>query len=482
MTSGHGSAARWLRSPALPWAVGAFLVLLASAGSYGYHRDELYFLAIGAHPHLGAPDQPAPVPLLAHAISWSTGESLVALRVLPALAMAAVVILTGVLARELGADRRAQGLAAALVAVGSLTFATGHLFSTTTFDVLAWTVITLLVLRHLRDPSPRSWVVLGVTAGVALEIKVLVVFLLVGLLVGVLLTARDVLATWWALLSAAISLALAAPFLGWQAAHGWPQLDLARAIAEGGSGTSTERAAFWPTQLGIMGPAGAAAWIPGLVRLFRDPAVRRFRAFAVAYVVLGFWFTVTGAKAYYLAGLYPVLVAAGSVPLLAWLRRAAWRRVVGGIVFVATAAVSVLLFVPWHPDPPPAFVVDVNYDMGEQVGWPMYVAQVRAVAEAAGTDSVVTSNYGEAGALVRYAPSLDVSSGHNGFWYLGGPDRRDVLVLVGVDPATAGRWCDEATLARRLENVEDVDNDEQGAPVWVCRGFRPDWTDVQVLG
>jgi hypothetical protein len=117
--------------------------------------------------------------------------------------------------------------------------------------------------------------------------------------------------------------------------------------------------------------------------------------------------------------------------------------------------------------------------MGEQVGWPMYAAQVRAVADAAGTPSVLASNYGEAGALVRYEPGLDVSSGHNGFWYLGGPERRDVLVLVGFDPATVGRWCDEATLARRLENVEGVDNDEQGAPVWVCRDVRPDWSDVQ---
>ena len=313
------TAPGWLRSPALPWAAGAFLVLVLTAGRYGYHRDELYFLAIGAHPQLGWPDQPSLVPMLAHAISWATGESLVALRVLPALAVAVVVVLTSVLARDLGGDRRAQGLAAALVAIGSMTFGTGHLFSTSTFDLLAWTVITLLTLRHLRSPSPRSWVLLGVVAGVALEVKVLVVFLLVGLLVGVLLTARDVLASWWALVSALIALALAAPFLGWQAAHDWPQLDLAREIAEGGSGTSTSRAAFWPLQLGIMGPAAAAAWIPGLVRLFRDPEVRRFRAFAVAYVVLGVWFTLTGAKAYYLAGLYPVLVAAGSVPLLAWL-------------------------------------------------------------------------------------------------------------------------------------------------------------------
>ena len=476
------TAPGWLRSPALPWAAGAFLVLVLTAGRYGYHRDELYFLAIGAHPQLGWPDQPSLVPMLAHAISWATDESLVALRVLPALAVAVVVVLTSVLARDLGGDRRAQGLAAALVAIGSMTFGTGHLFSTSTFDLLAWTVITLLTLRHLRSPSPRSWVLLGVVAGVALEVKVLVVFLLVGLLVGVLLTARDVLASWWALVSALIALALAAPFLGWQAAHDWPQLDLAREIAEGGSGTSTSRAAFWPLQLGIMGPAAAAAWIPGLVRLFRDPEVRRFRAFAVAYVVLGVWFTLTGAKAYYLAGLYPVLVAAGSVPLLAWLSRARWRRVVGAVVFVTTAAASVLFFVPWRAGEPPAFVVDANYDMGEQVAWPTYADQVRAVAEEAGTTSVLASNYGEAGALVRYAPSLDVSSGHNGFWYLGGPERRDLLVLVGFDPATVRSWCDEATLARRLDNRVGIDNEEQDAPVWVCQGFRPDWDDRQDLG
>ena len=129
---------------------------------------------------------------------------------------------------------------------------------------------------------------------------------------------------------------------------------IAREIAEGGSGTSTSRAAFWPLQLGIMGPAAAAAWIPGLVRLFRDPEVRRFRAFAVAYVVLGVWFTLTGAKAYYLAGLYPVLVAAGSVATVRWMwaRKSASVRVgpqEGATTWpVTTSRLTMKVRVPWR--------------------------------------------------------------------------------------------------------------------------------------
>src|SRR5436305_10793292 len=94
----------------------AGLVLLAVSGRYGYHRDELYFLACGRHLAWGYPDQPPFVPLLARAMSGIDAHSLVLLRLPSDLAVAGTCLLTGVIARELGAARRGQAFAAVAIA------------------------------------------------------------------------------------------------------------------------------------------------------------------------------------------------------------------------------------------------------------------------------------------------------------------------------------------------------------------------------
>src|SRR5207249_1030376 len=91
---------------------GVFVVLASTAGQYGYHRDELYFLAAGRHLAWGYPDQPPLVPVMAHIIDTVAPNSLFVLRLPSAIAAAAMVVITGLLARELGGGRGSQALAA----------------------------------------------------------------------------------------------------------------------------------------------------------------------------------------------------------------------------------------------------------------------------------------------------------------------------------------------------------------------------------
>src|SRR3954447_9794153 len=211
--------------------VGALLA--AVNGRYGYHRDELYFIVCGRHPSWGYADQGPVTPLVARLMDTLAPGSPTALR-LPATACAlGTVVLTALLARELGGAGFAQTLAAVVVGTGVVTLLAGHLLATATIDLVVWMVIVYLVVRILAAPAgvrDRLWLVVGLVAGVGLLNKALPAVLLLGLLVGALLTpsVRSRLRSPWVVAGTVLALLLWAPYLVWQAGNGWPQLELGR--------------------------------------------------------------------------------------------------------------------------------------------------------------------------------------------------------------------------------------------------------------
>jgi 4-amino-4-deoxy-L-arabinose transferase-like glycosyltransferase len=466
-------------------------VLVAVSGRYGYHRDELYFLRAGDELAFGYVDQPPLTPVLARVASEVFGDSLVGLRLASAVAAGLVVVCTGLLAREFGGGRGPQAFAAAGMAVSAFLLAVGHLLSTSTFDLLAWAGLSWLVVRALRDGG-RSWLLVGVVAGIGLQNKTLVAFLLAGLIVGLLLVGPGAaLRSRWPWLAGVIALVLWAPYLVWQAAHGWPQLGLSTAIAAGSSGTSEPRWLFLPFQLVLVSPLLVPVWVAGLWRLTRDPELRPFRAFAVAYLVLAVVFLVTGGKPYYLAGLYPVLLAAGAEPTLRWVRRGATRLRAGLLAGAITlsAAVSAVLFLPLVPVQHLAAtpIVDINYDAGETVGWPVFAQTVDRVHAGLPPDEragaiVLTRNYGQAGAIDRYRAELGlppVYSGHNSYAQWGPPpDGAGPTIVVGYDRDRLRQWFGSVELAARIDNGVGLDNDEQGTAVWVGRDRLASWAEM----
>ena len=74
---------------------------------YGYFVDELYYLACSRHLDWGYVDQPPLIALVTWMWRSVLGQSLPAIRLLPALAGVAEVVLTALMARELGGGRGA---------------------------------------------------------------------------------------------------------------------------------------------------------------------------------------------------------------------------------------------------------------------------------------------------------------------------------------------------------------------------------------
>lgn len=462
------------------------VVLIAFASGYGYHRDELYFVAAGQHLSWAYVDQGPITPLIARAVTELAPGSLIVLRVPSALAAGATVLLTGLLARELGGSRRAESIAATCAAVASLVLFTGHTLSTSTFDLLAWTAVSWLAVRAVRTGEDRLWLVAGAVLGVGLLNKALPAFLALGLLAGVAIAGpRRLLRNRYVWAGAAIAAVLWSPWLIWQAAHGWPQIDVSRAIAGGDSTSSQAWWAIVPFQALLVSPPLTPVWIAGLVRLMRDPAVRQFRFLAVAWFVLAVVFMATAGKPYYLAGLLPVLLGAGAVPVDRWLERGRPRA--RGALFAGTvavcAAISLIIALPILPARDTGPVVAANPDVGETIGWPAFVRTVAGVYRGLPDPAravILAQNYGEAGALDRYGPGLGLPraySGHNAYAAWGPPpDGGRPVIAVGLSSRALAelRGC---VLARRIDDRAGVDNDEQGAAVMVCDGPRRAWSE-----
>jgi hypothetical protein len=467
-------------------AGGVFVLLLAFASGYGYHRDELYFLAAGHHLAWGYADQGPLTPLIARGMSEIAPDSLTVLRIPSALAAGATVLLTGLLSRELGGRARAQIIAAACAAVGVIVLFTGHLLSTSTIDLLAWTAITWLAVRAVRSGEDRLWLVAGAVLGVGLLNKPLPAFLALGLLAGVAISGpRRLLRNRYVWLGAGLALALFTPWLIWQADHGWPQIDVSRSIASGESASSEAWWAIVPFQFLLISPLLAPVWIAGLVRLFREPTLRDFRFVAWAWVILAVVFMATGGKPYYLAGLLPALLGAGAVSVDGWLERGARPARVALITaaLAVSAVIDVVISLPVLPARDAGTAIDMNEDVGETIGWPAFARTVAGVYDGLGNGRAVilTQNYGEAGAIDRYGPELGlpgVYSGHNAYGDWGPPPEGAAPVIaIGLDPDERARRLRDCRPAARIDNGLDIDNDEQGTGVFVCAGPSRSWSD-----
>ena len=242
---------------------------LAVAGNYGYFRDELYYIAAGRHLAFGYVDFPPFIAVLAALLDVVAGDNLIALHVVTALAASAIVIVTALMARELGGGRFAQSLAALGSAVTVVFLATGSLFSMDVFDALWWSLAGLVFIRLVRRHEPRLWLLFGLVAGVGLTTKVTMLFFGFALTVGMLISAREQFRTRWLYLGGLIAVVFLSPYVIWNALNGWPTIEFWQNYggADGGGPLS-----FLANQILSANPINLLLTVAGLVFYFRHSA------------------------------------------------------------------------------------------------------------------------------------------------------------------------------------------------------------------
>ncbi len=455
-----------------------FVAHMLVAGNYGYFRDELYYIADGHHLQPGYVDQPALLGWLAALLRITVGDSLVAIHVIPALACALIIVVTGLVARELGGGRTAQ-LVAGIAALFCTDFmATGSIFSMDVLDQLWWALASLVLARLLRRDSPRLWLLFGLVAAMGFLTKLTILFFGLAVTLALVVTReRRHLRTRWPWLALGVACAGLLPYVIWNAANGWPTWDFYRHYRY----LSTGPLAFFISQIGLMNPIAFPLAAAGLVFYFRKTGVRyRLLGWTFAFVYLVF--TVTRGKPYFLGPAYPILFAAGAValeqvarrPRLAWIRPAYVTMLVLVGVLLAPVAMPIL---------PPATFARVYgarafpQSLSDRFGWDSLTETVEKVyaglpSEQRAHACVLASNYGEAGALsLLAAPGRlpQIISGHNNY-YLWGPGTctGKVLIVVGYsqrDLQAARAYYASVTLAA----------------VQTCQYCRPDENNLSVF-
>ncbi len=484
---------RWI---ILIFAALALSVHLLTNGRYGYFRDELYFIACARHLDWGYVDM-APLSALFLRIELTLfGNSLFALRLFPAMAGALTVALTGALARELGG----RSWSIALACIGSLSaliyLGVGNFYSLNVFEPLFWMGCVFLFVRIANGGSPKLWLAFGALAGLGVENKHSMAFFGLGLAAAFLFTpARRHFADRWIWLAGLIAAAFALPNILWQMQHGWPTHELLNNVAHSNKNVVLGPVQFVAQQILIMNPATLPLWLGGLGWLLFARGGRAYLSLGIAYLITLAEFILMHGKHYYVAPIYPMLLAAGGVVFerlfaarFQWLKPALAAAMLGFAALLAPTILPIL-----SPEKLLAYMRAIHFEpprtetshtaalpqlFADQFGWEETVRSLARAYQRLSPDeqkraAIFCQNYGQAGAVDFFGPKYGLPpalSGHQNYYYWGPLDYTGEIMLVLDTPGGA-----EPKQFQTVEDLGLVDSSpwampwEQRTHIYLCR-------------
>ncbi len=460
------------------WAFAAGKVIFHVATTrLGHHRDELYFISASKRLAASYVDFQPITPLLLRIEREIFGESLVGLRLIPALAGAVVIVLGALVARELGGDRRAQILAGFAMLVAPMFVGMDSTLNTVSLETPAWMLVALVTARLLRTKDQRLWVALGVAAGLGLLVKFTMIAYLAGLAVAILATPmREGFRSKWLWLGAAVAAVMIAPSIIWQFRNDLAALEFVSNQGGGGAVLGLRgRLGYLASLIILPGIFAVFLYVPGLLWLWRN---KTFRALGIAHAIALAGFFLASGKGYYSFPAVAVLLCAGSVAVIE--RRRRMPR-----ILMAGIALSLLVSLPFVVPLVPLSVLRENPDlaegaeMGERLGWEQFaqeIARVRASLPADERERAVMLgiNYTLPSAVEFYSDRYDVPvgvSGHNStyLWWPRLPEDH-VAIAAGFGREELEHWYEDVERVGTFRNKEGVFNYDYGDPIHVARG------------
>ncbi|BAN26879.1 glycosyltransferase family 39 protein [Caballeronia insecticola] len=476
------------------WAAALVLLHAVTNGRYGFHRDELSTLEDARSLAWGYVGVPPVTPFLARVATVLSGPSLVGLRLLSSVAMGIALVLTGLMARDMGGGRHAQIAAALAAAISSVALSAGSLFQYVSLDYLCWVAAACCTIRVLSSGDARWCLGIGVAVGLGLLTKYTMSFLALGIVVGLALTpARRYGRSPWLWAGVVVACVIVAPHLIWQIRHDFISLDFLRSIHDRdirlGRTNGFLTGQFWIAT----NPFTVPLWLAGLYFLFFTDDGKRFRPIGWMYFVALALFVIARGRDYYMTPAYPMLLAAGAV----WgeRRAAAWTarraRMVRGCVCLLLATGGVLGAAPVLPVAPLGsawwrFADAINGgNFNEELGWPELAQAVARVRDALPADQragvgILAADSAQAAAIALYGASFGLPhaiSGTNTNWFRGyGDVPPKPLIVVGFPRGFVEREFVSCRIAGRADNPLGIENSAmRQRDVYLCDGPRLPW-------
>jgi dolichyl-phosphate-mannose-protein mannosyltransferase len=481
---------------------------LVTAGRYGIFRDELYYLACAEHLDWGYVDQPPLIALIAWLARHAFGDSLLGLRLLPAIAGAGLVVVTGKLTEEFGGRRFSQALAALAVAVVPIYLIMHHWMTMNAFEPLIWMGCAWCVARAINSGRALYWLGFGVLIGLGMEIKYSVAFFAFGVFVGLVATReRYVLKTRWLWIGMIIAFLIFLPNLIWMILHKFPFLELMDNIRRSGRDVVRSPLAFIGDQANILNPILFPLWVGGLIWLFFGRRGRRYRVLGWTYCVMLVIFIGLHGKNYYLAPAYPMLLAGGAVAFET-LAQKRWRWL--RPAYVALIIVTTIALAPLSAPilPPPAYV-EYQRTLGleparaenqptgslpqyfaDEFGWEEMTREVARIYNALPPEerartAIFANSYGQAGAIDFFGPKYGLPksiSNHQSYWLWGPRDYTgDSVIVLGSDGRGDREHFKSVEVAGRVQHP--YSRLDEHFDIFLCRGLNSDlrnfWSQIK---
>jgi hypothetical protein len=480
-------------------AVANLLLHIYFSNRYGYFRDEFNYMACGEHPAWGYVDHPPMVPFLLKICRMIFSDSLRSIRLFPALASSAAIILTAMITRELGGRRFAILLSTLTVAVVPVYLLNASILTTNYPEPLLWMGCAYFAILAIKRTEPRYWLCFGLIAGIGMEEKYSIAVFGFALVVGLLLTEqRRIFSGQWIYLGGAIAFLVFLPNFLWNVQNHWPFAELMRNIKADGRDVVLSPLAYFAQQILIVQPLAAPLWIGGVLALLLSARFKPYRAFGWCYLAAFAVFVALKGKNYYLAPIYPVYLAAGAVAFESFIERTrqVWLKPVVALLLVAGGIWLAPVVMPILPVDQFVSYVDklpfkvprsehshmraiLPQHFADQFGWEEIVAKVNQAflklspEERAGC-AIFAQDYGQAGAIDflgrRYGlpPAL---SGHQTY-FLWGPRGYSGNCMIVLDDS---REALEALFQHVEYAGKSADNPyalEREIPVFICRGAK----------
>jgi len=464
-------------------------------GEYGFHQDELVTMDIASrHLAWGYVAWPPVTPFLARVALALFGLSPIGLRSFAVVAEGIVMLLTGLMIRDLGGGRWAQILGAVAVATTPNSVIQGGLFQYETLDYVCWVLLAFTVVRLLKTENPRWWLGIGTAIGLGMMTKYTIALSVAGVIVGVLATRnRHYLKSRWLWGGALLAFVIWLPNLLWQFQNHWISLYFLGSIHTRDVQAGLTSSFLIDQILFNFNPVMLFLVIAGLYYFFFAPAGQRYRMMGWMYIVPFILLVLVQGKGYYLAATYPMLAAGGAVWWEARLTRMAGQRGARAwqwVTWSVLSAFAVLIIATELPVAPLGspwwdVVSKSNGELKSEVGWPELVQQVAKAYNSLPTDersgaAILAASSGEIGSIDLYGPAYGlprVISGFDSYWAYGyGNPPPTTLLVVGFDSNLLSNFQD-CTLIAPITMPFNIQNEEtiNHRAIYVCHNLRIPW-------